>query len=89
MSAGPLQYCPRCGSRGWVEFNRLIGPAEWALHRGLCPICGGYSRQNLTEMVQQAVRESWWKMRYPGTVRAAWWPYDWQTGAFVENAHVA
>lgn len=77
--------CGRCGERGWEPIRVHGGEGVWVDRKGLCPICGGSSRASLDDLFAQAQTERWYKLRYPGTNKAAWWPYDWDAHAFREQ----
>lgn len=76
-SAGPLRWCGRCLSRGWVAAQRHLGDGHWQPCKGLCPTCSGLSVRDVDALRDQAADERWLRRRYPGTERSCWDTYDW------------
>lgn len=82
-----LRYCGRCHERGWIQMAIHVGKGEWIEHKGLCPECNGTSARDFGALKATAERERWYRIRYDGTAKRAWWAYDWARDRYIDQQH--
>lgn len=84
-SVGPLRWCGRCLSRGWVRAFRVQPDGSRDETKALCPSCGGLSVPDVDALFVQAADQHWLRWRYRGADRSGWDEYDWVGERWVRD----